>query len=811
MRLGLLLLAFAAFIGYPLPAFAQPTATARVSQDVVEVGARFRYQADAAVRGGDEIRLVSTPKFGKLKPVGQQKVPQIITVNGVTERRLSLRYALVAGEEGVFEITPPTFSVGQQRVAANTVKITVVKAGAAPQPSAPKRDSRYFIDATIEPDHREPYVGQQLTLRYDLYVDGAQMDIQPSNSREPSLDDFWIHELTDRIGRSDQMVSVNGRLYRRSPMWSYALFPLQSGPIEIEPAAVDLVVGGFFRRGEATSIEAEAVRLNVRPLPPNAPDGFHEGNVGNWSFSVSTSESQTRVGRAFTVELTATGSGQVSRVRLPALAELDGARKSDVDRSTTTTIRGFTVGGTAKSTYTITPTVEGKITIPALEFHWFDPSSQKYRTAQSEPVVVSVAPGELGPAPIAPAEMAQRNIAADDDIVANLIAELHPLRDPASFESAPDPARFPSLYWLFFSASFAGFVWVSFGPRIRGFVRRAAPQREQRTHAEAALERIDGVGSDPAELARAIRVGLHEAWGIPLGAVTAADVQDALHKRGLDSDAGAELADVLAECEAARFAPDGGRLAADGSRRARRALEKLAAMILVLLAFIPAARAADWPSLVAEHPHAVDVHYNLGTQAAIDGDYGVARLALERASYLAPWDARVETNRSHVERIVRLTAIEQSRTGRTMEGDETLFWWRIATKINPHMLAWLTILFWLAAAAAVIVRRRSDSPATRDAAVVGLVLAVLLGAAMTFGAMARSSVLTEARPVVVLTDDLELREGPNVAAKLKRTPPTIVPGTLLRVVDERQEWVKVSWQGDAGWTRDGAVHRVDLP
>lgn len=792
----------------PAGAWAQ-TATARVSQDTVEVGSRFQYQADASYQGSEQIQVASRPNFGSLRPVGQQQVPQVISINGVTEYRLSLRFALIPTKEGTVTIKPPAFLIGGKKVTANPVTVTVVKSGAAPSKAVAKKDSRFFIDATIDPNDEAPYVGQQLTLRYDLYVDGSKMDVQPANSSEPSLDDFWIQELTDRIARSDQMVSVNGRLYRRTPMWSYALFPLKAGPVEIEPASVDVVVGAFFRRGQSATLESEPVSLNVKPLPPDAPSSFYEGNVGNWAFKAETDQSKTRVGRAFVVQLTAVGEGQVSRVRLPKLPELPNTRQSDVDESTSSTIRGLTVGGVAKTRYTITPLKEGTITIPPLEFSWFDPTKGEYRTTRSDPMTVSVGPGTVGDAPVAPEKIAKRNIAADEDLIANLVTELQPLRTSPSTEAEPDPARFPWPYWVLIIGAFIAFLTVAFGPRVRAFARRAAPELEQRGRASDAVEQLDDAGGDPTALAAAIRAGLHDVWDIPKGAVTAADIADAFAKRDLDAEVASELADVLAECEAARFAPSGATLSSDSVSRARRALEKLAASIVILLALAAPARAAEWADLAAQHPDAADVQYNLGTQAAIDGDYARARLALERASYLAPWDGDVEANRALVERIVRLNTIEQSRTGRTMEGDETLFWWRVATHLNPHLLGFFTALLWLLAAGAIILRRRSESPAVRDAAAIGLIIALLLALAATFACVARSEVLASARPVVVMVDELELREGPNVAAKLKRTPPAIVPGTLLRVTDERDGWVKVVWPGDAAWTRDDVVVRVD--
>ena len=788
-------------------------ASARAVPSTVEVGQTLRYEVDVSVAGSDDITIVKQPTFGGPLTLVAQPRPttHFITINGVSERRLSLRYALLAMRAGKFSIRPPTFEYGGKRIRPDIVHIEVFKEGALNRPTkAPPKNSRFFIDTKLEPAERPPYVGEQVTLSYALFLDGSQHDVQPANSREPALDDFWIHDLTDRVPRSEQMVRIRGRLYKRASMWTYALFPLRAGPADIESAAVDLIVGGLFRGRKGENLESQPIKLDVQPLPPDAPAGFYEGNVGNWSFSVKADQNVTKVGRAFTVELNATGSGQVSRLRLPNLANIEHTRVTDEDEDSEMTVRGTTVGGTRTKRITLIPLKKGVITIPPIEFSAFDPVDGVYKTTRSEPLTVRVEPGEAGVAIPAPTEVAKRNVAADEDLIGKLLVGLADPPETADSEDEPDPARFPWLYWVLIAASILGFLGVFVEPYARRFARRAAPELERRARAQAAAELISQADHSPQGLAKAIRDALSAGWDIPAGVVTSREIADAFAKRELDEKAAQELARVLAQCESARFGQRGASLPNDAVERAKRAFQRLVAALAVLLALAGPARAdeGDWRSKVDACPANTTCNLQVGTEAARAGDYAVARLALERAAYFSPWDSDVEQNRSIVERIVRLNTIEQSRTGRTMEGDEMLFWWRAASHTNPHVIAILAILLWLASAAVLRLRRRTGSAVVRDVAAVALGVTLLLAAHATVIAAGRQHVLHAGRPVVVMQGELEFREGPNLAAKKKRTPRNIVPGTMLRVVDERGEWQKVVWFGDAGWTRNQSLAEV---
>ena len=103
---------------------------------------------------------------------------------------------------------------------------------------------------------------------------------------------------------------------------------------------------------------------DVRPLPPDAPKSFYEGNVGSWTFRVTADESATRVGSAVRITLAVSGDGQLGRLEVPTLPDISGARMSEPDEETQTRVRNLIVGGTKKAVYSLTPLREGTLRVP---------------------------------------------------------------------------------------------------------------------------------------------------------------------------------------------------------------------------------------------------------------------------------------------------------------------------------------------------------------------------------------------------------------------------------------------------------------
>lgn len=844
MRTGSLVIFLASFVAVltlSATAFATTNVTANLDPQTVEVGQPFDYVVEINSSESGRISFEPEPDFGELRLVGRQQRTSFRAGVGAS-RNFSFIFSLQASQTGKFTIGGPTVRVGNERFNVPDKTVEIVARGNAPTPKV-DTDSPYALEVEISPD-RDPYVGEQITVNYNLLRDARSPNAQPTIPNEPALDDFWTEDLTSSSSYQRRTVRSGGKLYEQISIRTYGLFPLKAGPAEIEPMTVDLQTGGFFRRPQTVTLRSKAKKLDVKPLPPNAPDGFVESNVGQWNFSTRVDHRATRVGRPVTFELVAEGQGHVERLNLPDLSELDGARIThrDVDQRRHRTSR--VIGGRKVKRISVMPTRQGTLTIPSITFHHFDPEAGEYRTTETEPIEVRVAPGEL------PEETSQEKVEAraeteEEDVIGGLTESLEP-PVPVAADSAPASKPFRTWwFWLLVGLPALALLGLWLESPLRRLRSESAPRRRRTASTGEAMARLTEAKSWD-DVYTALRLFLEVRLDVPSGRITGDDIVDALEERGVETELGIRVERLLKKMEQARF---GGAeatptateidetksliesIAADSERLHLRGGSHVAIIFLVMLFFSASADVATAASPTSD-PHqlwsngdfaaaaeafeddlasAPDVamnHFNVGTAHARAENIGAARLHLERAALLDPWDATIRSQLETVRRVVRLHSIEASRTGKTLDGDEPLFWWRFATQLWPPAVALFIILgLWLAAGSQTV-RRFSSRPAIRDAAFVGLALGLTVTLLGMTAAGVRLVATSSVEPAVMM-ESPTVHAGPSEHAEVLDLPKSAVPGTVVRVVERRDEWVKIALPGELeGWTKNGAIESI---
>ncbi len=857
--------ALALVVLIPAVSYADTEVHATAKPRVVGQGEFLAYSISASARGNQSIQITSDPDFsGAFQVVGTTNAPSFIFQNGQSQRSLTRTYRLRALKQGQFTIKAPMVVVGGQRFQPNAVSVKVTAAGQAPKAKAPRRtrgNDRVFVDYDLQPT-RKPYVGEQLTLSYYLYSDAFAFNVNPQPPKEPSLTDFWIEDLSQQVSGRRQTVQSHGHLMEQATLRAYALFPLHAGPTTIEPLQVDAVAGGFMSGRQMLHLQSDPIKIDVQPLPPNAPDSFYEGNVGQWQFEVTTDRIKAKMGRPITVRVRAHGTGQLGRLALPRLPDIDGARQAGTDDKSHQHINHGIVGGEKVVEYTLVADREGTLTIPSLEFSYFDPQAETYKTIHSEPIHIDIKGGK---APLdEQATPKATHVKKDEkaDVQHALLDKLDAPRDQVAMISATKPLSERSLFWLGLALPALGLLGVWLEGPIRERFSRSRPRRNRGTAYKKALATLDEAQNASARetldhIRAAVSLYLVEVAGVPAGAVSQAGLPKHLKKRGVDDALVERCATLLGDLNAARYSPDAdakhsraqalldeGRQCIEQLEKARRAKKWQASAVLgVLLAatllagtLTPAVAHADqapqpavaqavkaqkakhwkqaaglWKQVAAQKPQAADVLYDLGTDLARAGDYGPARLALERAALARPGDARIEKNRDVVRQLVRLRQVEQAHgTVLANTTPDGLFWWQLATGVSANFFpVFLLVLMWLLFVAA-LVRRFSSNAVARDTATVLAGVAAVGVLICAGGWLARGKILADVKPAVVVAKEPALREGPSEHAGLADVDSILVPGVMLPVRDQRDGWVKLGFSDGAGaWTPSDNVALVE--
>lgn len=586
--LGALTLTLLALLSTPALLNAQEV-RAKVEPEEVRPGDVFNYSISAQIAGNEMINIDGDPRFDASFEVnGRSNSPGLMIRNGRSTRSLTRTYRLRATKEGEFEITAPSVIFGDKKVTPEPVSIRVTPDAPAQRsaptqqpgqrrrpgdpfgsqqpfdarPDSPPDEKQLFVSHKLQPTDR-PYVGQQITLSYWLFSDAFRLNISPQPPDEPSLDEFWIEDLSREYAGQRQSTQVEGRHMVQTNLRAYALFPLQAGSVEIEPLELDVATGGMLRAQNQLRLKSDPIQVEVRPLPPNAPDGFAEGNVGQWELEVTTNKIQARMGEPITVRVRARGTGQADRLTLPKLPAIPDTRLAGEEQKTQNKVKEGLVGGESVIEYTLVAEKEGEITIPGVEFVYFDPETEGYETSRSQPIEVKIVGGELAPPqPIAEEDgPSLEDKPREENLLENLLTRLPNSRDEVQEEAAPArPLSQRPLYWGALLLPLLGLLGLLIEAPIRRRTARSAPRHRRQDAYKKALSLLSATPNrSTRELLESIRnavlIYATEVVQLAAGSVSPDTLAAHLIARGVDKAPAEGLAEVLAKVNSLRYAP----------------------------------------------------------------------------------------------------------------------------------------------------------------------------------------------------------------------------------------------------------------
>ena len=590
----------------------------------VGVGDILHVQLDASSAGTmpSDPQLGGTQGFvvrGQTSPSAQS---QISIINGARTDRytLSMSWALEAKRVGTFHLGPASAVVGGARYPSRAIDITVVPAGqaprrrpqqspfppgfqnpfspfdpwkgffqgfdndnAAPAPAAevttdPKlsldvpRGAYYFLHATA--DKSTAVVGEQVTFSVYEYVDiAARADIDAEDAHDPTVVDFAKRQLL----REDQeppvvgYASVAGSTWRVRLARRWALFPLRAGDLTIGPMRIAMTRPQA-AAGTQRASETIVVHVNEPPVA-GRPPGYAIGDVGHFTLTAQASPREVEEGGAVAVHVELSGSGNVPSVLMtPARQGIEWLTPETHDELGPMGRDAF--GGKRTFDYVVRPRRHGDVDLGDLTLPFWNPDQKKYEIARAP--LGSVHVTKSAATPDAPAEP-----------VKEMLPGLPGPRDAlAGTNSAREHLDDSPVYWLAGIAAWPVAFAVAVGGSAAGKRaiealrrRKASPATELRERLAAASSACRGADARSADaaIARAIEAAAIAHAGVSVRGALGREVVDRLERAGVGREAASHLADLLRECEAARFAPDAADIATARNRwhRAQGAIRGL--------------------------------------------------------------------------------------------------------------------------------------------------------------------------------------------------------------------------------------------
>ncbi len=352
-------------------------ATANAKQ--VILGNHFEVSFTLTNANGTNFR---PPTFKGAKQVSGKNVStNASAINGKWERSTTFSYYLKPTKEGKLTIGSALINIGNKVYKTKPITIDVLKG----KEKKPGETERIFAQVELSTDNA--VAGQQVVLDYKVYftVDIDRYGIV----EEPTFSGLFVSQIT-RFNSGLVKEVINGRQYTTKIIKRLAIYPQQSGQIQIDPVTIRVAVPindgtqqnrnnpfSFIRPTQSYIIETEPVVLNVNSLPSPVPETF-SGAVGNYSSAATLDKTTASTDDAITLSLVVAGDGDIKRVTAPELILSDSFEVYDPNtKDENQGERNGILYGKKTFEYLILPKVPGQYILEP-QFSYFNPDSSKF-------------------------------------------------------------------------------------------------------------------------------------------------------------------------------------------------------------------------------------------------------------------------------------------------------------------------------------------------------------------------------------------------------------------------------------------------
>jgi len=367
-----------------------------------ELGLNERLRVDFTMnKDGDNFK---PPQFNGFNVVmGPSQSISSSWVNGKRSFSKTYSYVLKPTARGSFTINQATIEIDGQTYKTTPKNVEVT--AAVDKPNAEKTvddvaDENLHLVAEVSKGN--PYLNEAITVIYKLYV---SPNISVTNYRaldNPTYNNFWSQDIPV-TKHTAQNGTYQGKPYRYVVLKRVVLYPQKAGRLDIEPLSLEIFVdvptnrrdffGGRIYTSTSKIVSAGSRTINVKALPEaGKPAGF-SGAVGDFDFSVTTSKTQLNASESLQAIVEVSGKGNLKLFQLPE-PELPSSLEV-YDPEYEEDIKTYSSGmeGKVSNNYTIVPSFRGKYPIPSISFSFFNPSTEKYETLNSEEINIEVIEG----------------------------------------------------------------------------------------------------------------------------------------------------------------------------------------------------------------------------------------------------------------------------------------------------------------------------------------------------------------------------------------------------------------------------------
>lgn len=359
-----------------------------------------------------EIDAIHYPDFSNFELVGSSNSEQSNLRHSIISKTFTFR----AQKKGVFKIEPASITVNGEvyKTTSSQIKITEnsTQAPTSKKQNIPQRgevltnqtskDTKLLVTTT----NLSPYVGEQVLISVRILSKDYNVLDRIRESKANRFKNFTAIDYPIKR-RSIQEENYQGSLYYSQLITQKILVPQQAGAIPLEPFQLELPFlvktnqRDFFGRPVNqyiwVKLDSNELVFNVKPLPDAEKPSSFSGAVGNFNLNVFSNKDNVNADESVEFDVEISGEGDFKMVTIPKLLLSDELEvyESNTHESLTLTEEGYK--GKISKNYVVVPQYKGIYEIPALEFSYFNPVTEKYETKASNKTLLNVIKGPEKP------------------------------------------------------------------------------------------------------------------------------------------------------------------------------------------------------------------------------------------------------------------------------------------------------------------------------------------------------------------------------------------------------------------------------
>ena len=374
--------------------FSQISVSASVDVNKISKSETFGFKITAL--NVDESPSVDISPLSSLFKVisGPSQQTNIQWVNGSMTSSRTLSWTLLPKKTGKVNI--PSLEV---RISNNAYKTKPI--GIIVEKSIGKAQiANLFIEA--KPNKEEVYLGEQVTITYRLFT---RSNLSVESIEYPKSVGFWSEDLLPARAARFNNTQINGVNYKVATLYKSAIFPTQTGILDISPMTAicnvetnqrkrrgvfdDPFFNSMFKETQRKYIESDTLRIKVIPYPENPPVDF-TGAVGDFSINTRLDTLNANVNEAVTMHVMLKGTGNLNQFKINQLNFPQSMEVFPPKSSFTRDEFRDQITGEQKFEYILIPRQPGSFQINPISLVYFNPASKRFITARSKAIKLEV-------------------------------------------------------------------------------------------------------------------------------------------------------------------------------------------------------------------------------------------------------------------------------------------------------------------------------------------------------------------------------------------------------------------------------------